>query len=402
MFKDAIPSPCSRNILFKRMFPFVAFALLAFSLTAHALPVPPPPQVAAKSFVLMDANSRQIIAQDHATERSEPASLTKLMAVYVVFQALRDGTLKLDDTATVSEKAWRTGGSRTFLELNSRVTIDELLHGVITQSGNDATVALAERMAGTEDAFVQLMNEYALKVGMMDSHFVDASGMTNDPQHYVTARDLAILSRALIKEFPQYQHYFTEKYYTWNNIRQPNRNRLLFSDSSVDGLKTGYTQKAGYCLIVTAKREKLRLIAVVMGSKSEQARANDAEALLNFGSNFFESRKLYAALAVVDDVKVWKGAQGTVSVGSLNDVYITLPKKSNKDFIIQVSADNPLIAPIPDRFPAGTLKVMVNDQTLASVPIHTLSSVPEGNIFRRAIDSAKMWINTLELFPTIQ
>jgi D-alanyl-D-alanine carboxypeptidase (penicillin-binding protein 5/6) len=217
MFKDSIQSSCSGIFLFKPMFPCVGFALLAFSLTAHALPVPPPPQVTAKSYVLMDANSGQIIAKDQATERSEPASLTKLMAVYVVFQALRDGTLKLDDTATVSEKAWRTGGSRTFLELNSRVTIDELLHGVIIQSGNDATVVLAERMAGTEDAFVQIMNEYALKLGMTDSHFVDASGLTSDPKHYVTARDLAILSRALIKEFPQYQQYFSEKYYTWNS-----------------------------------------------------------------------------------------------------------------------------------------------------------------------------------------
>jgi D-alanyl-D-alanine carboxypeptidase (penicillin-binding protein 5/6) len=218
----------------------------------------------------------------------------------------------------------------------------------------------------------------------------------------VTARDLAILSRALIKEFPQYQQYFSEKYYTWNKIRQPNRNRLLFSDPSVDGLKTGHTQKAGYCLIATAKREKLRLIAVVMGAASEQARVNDATALLNFGSNFFESRKLFAALAAIDDLKVWKGAQSTVPVGSLNDVYITVPKTTAEDLETLVRADTPLVAPIPDRLPAGTLKVVDNDQTLASIPLYTLSSVPEGNIFRRAIDSAKMWINSVDMFPTIR
>ncbi len=366
-------------------------ALLAFALNAQALPIPTPPRFNANSYVLMDANSGQIIAANHPDKASEPASLTKLMTTYVVFHALQDGMIKLGDTATISEKAWRMGGSRTFLKLGSKVTINELLHGMITQSGNDATVALAERVAGTEATFVELMNRYARKLGMKDSHFVDASGLTADPRHHTTARDLAILSRAIIDEFPQYQHYFEEKYYSWNNIRQPNRNRLLFTDPTVDGLKTGHTDKAGYCLIASANRKHLRLIAVVMGAKSESARARYAEALLNYGSTFFEGRSLYAADAPITRVPVWKGAEDAVPVGSFNALYVTLPKADAKDLRTVVQAPSELVAPVAKNTRVGTLNVMAGDSTLARVPLYTLNGVPRGNIFRRAIDTVRLW-----------
>ncbi len=249
---------------------------------AQALPIPAPPQLNARSYVLMDANSGQVIAASNPDMHSEPASLTKLMTAYVVFHALKDHVIQLDEPITISVKAWRMGGSRMFANVGSQVSVDDLLQGMIVQSGNDAAVALAEKVGGTEDTFVELMNQYAQKLGLHDTHYVDTSGLTDNPEHYVSALDLAILSRAIITEFPGYYHqFFAEKKFTWNKIPQPNRVSLLFTDPSVDGLKTGYTEKAGYCMVVSALRNNMRLIAVVMGTPSEKARAVDDEALLN-------------------------------------------------------------------------------------------------------------------------
>ncbi len=367
--------------------------LLALSASAAAaLPIPAPPQFAAKSYILMETQSDQVIAAFNADQRREPASLTKLMTAYVVFHALKDGLVRLDDTATVSERAWRMGGSRMFAKLGSQVSVDDLLQGMIVQSGNDATVALAERVGGTEDAFVQIMNQYAEKLGMKDSHFVNASGLTADKQHYMSARDLATLSRAIVDEFPQYQHYFSQHDFTWNRIKQQNRNDLLFSDATVDGLKTGDTDDAGFCLIASAKRGGMRLIAVVMGAKQMKARAVDAETLLNYGSNFFETRKLYDGGSQVSGVKVWKGAADQVGVGPLQDLYVTLPKGAYSEMQASVqSSPGGLIAPVPQGAQVGVLALTLDQRLLAQVPVYTLQAVPEGNLFRRFIDGLRLW-----------
>ena len=372
------------------------FALLLFCLAtaAHALPIPAPPQFAAKSYLLMDAHSGQVIAAFNPEQHREPASLTKLMTAYVVFHALRDGVLHLDDEATISERAWHMGGSRTFAKVGSQMRIDDLLQGMIVQSGNDAAVALAERVGGTENAFVQIMNQYAQKLGMTESHFVDASGLTADKNHYMTAHDLGLLSRAILNEFPEYMHYFSQKTFVWNKISQGNRNDLLYTDPSVDGLKTGDTDDAGYCLVATATRGDLRLIAVVMGTKTRPERGRYAESLLNYGSNFFETRKLYAAGAPVSDLKVWKGAAPSVPAGLLRDLYVTLPKGAGSSMQASVQSSAGLIAPVVAQSQVGMLNVTVDGRLLTQAPLYTLKAVDPGNIFRRMWDSMRLWLTS--------
>jgi D-alanyl-D-alanine carboxypeptidase (penicillin-binding protein 5/6) len=371
----------------------LALLLLSIAVTARAIPIPAPPQFDAKSYVLMDANSGQVIAAYNQDQHREPASLTKLMTAYVVFHALKDGVIHLDDTAMVSERAWRMGGSRMFAQLGAHISAEDLLQGMIVQSGNDATVALAERVGGSEDAFVSIMNQYADKLGMKDSHFTDASGLTADKKHYTTARDLAVLSSAIVKEFPEYQRFFMEKDFTWNKISQKNRNDLLFTDTTVDGLKTGDTDDAGYCLIASANRGAMRLISVVMGTRSMKARAQYAEALLNYGSNFFETRKLYAGGSAVSSVKVWKGVQGDVATGVVNDLYVTLPKGGYSELHATAQGHAGLIAPVAEHTSVGTLDISMGDRLLAQVPLYTLQAVPEGNIFRRMFDSVRLWFS---------
>jgi D-alanyl-D-alanine carboxypeptidase (penicillin-binding protein 5/6) len=371
----------------------LAILLLSVAATARAIPIPTPPQSDARSYALLDASSGQVIAAYNQDQHREPASLTKLMTAYAVFHALKDGVIHLDDTAVVSERAWRMGGSRMFAQLGSHITVENLLQGMIVQSGNDATVALAERIGGSEDAFVSIMNQYAEKLGMKDTHFVNASGLTADKQHYSTARDLAVLSAAIVREFPEYQHYFMEKDFTWNKISQKNRNDLLFSDTTVDGLKTGDTDDAGYCLIASAERGGMRLIAVVMGTRSTSSRALDAEALLNYGSNFFETRKLYPAGSAVSSVKIWKGAETEVQAGVINDLYVTIPKGSYGDLHATVQGRAGLVAPVAEHAEVGTLDISLGDRLLAQVPVYTLQAVPEGNLFRRLLDSMRLWFS---------
>jgi D-alanyl-D-alanine carboxypeptidase (penicillin-binding protein 5/6) len=373
--------------------PLLACLLFCIATAAHALPIPAPPQFPAKSYVLIDAHSGQLIAASNADAHREPASLTKLMTAYVVFHALRDGVLHLDDTATVSTRAWKMGGSRMFAKLGSQVKVDDLIQGMIVQSGNDATVALAERVGGTEDAFVQIMNQYAEKLGMRDTHFIDASGLTDDKHHYMSARDLGTLSRALLSEFPEYLHYFSQKTFTWNKISQGNRNDLLYSDTTVDGLKTGDTDDAGFCLVATASRGDLRLIAVVMGTKTRPERGRYAETLLNYGSNFFETRKLYATGATVADVKVWKGAESSVPAGLVRDLYVTLPKGSGSALQATVQSSAGLIAPVTDASQVGMLNVTLDGHLLTQAPLYTLRPVAEGNLFRRMWDSMRLWFS---------
>ncbi|MGH8312415.1 MAG: D-alanyl-D-alanine carboxypeptidase family protein, partial [Gammaproteobacteria bacterium] len=359
---------------------------------AQALPIPAPPQFQARSYVLMDANSGQVLAASSPDLQTEPASLTKLMTVYVVFNALKDGVISLDTSVTVSVKAWRMGGSRMFANVGSQVSVENLLQGVIVQSGNDASVALAERVGGSEDSFVGLMNEYAKRLGMRNTHYVDASGLTNDPAHHTSAHDLALLSQAIINQFPDYyRRFFSEKTFTWDRITQSNRVSLLFTDPSVDGLKTGFTDSAGYCMVTSALRDGMRLIAVVMGTPSEKARAIDDEALLNYGFNFYETRRLYAAGTAVTEIKAWKGADRRVPVGVLHDLYITVPKGTSAQLSARLQTPAGLVAPIAARSPAGQVEVSYDGKTLLDAPLYTLHAVPEGNIFRRIIDSVRLW-----------
>ncbi|HVC37645.1 MAG TPA: D-alanyl-D-alanine carboxypeptidase family protein [Gammaproteobacteria bacterium] len=375
---------------------FVAYALslltLCLTVAAQAIPIPSPPQLNARSYVLMDANSGQVIAASNPDMHSEPASLTKLMTAYVVFHALKDNVIQLQEPVTISAKAWRMGGSRMFANVGGQVSVENLLQGLIVQSGNDAAVALAEKVGGTEDTFAELMNKYAQKLGLKNTHYVDASGLTSDPEHYVSALDLAIVSRAIIDEFPNYyQHFFAEKQFTWNKITQPNRVSLLFTDPSVDGLKTGYTEKAGYCMVVSALRNGMRLIAVVMGTPSEKARAVDDEALLNYGFNFYESHELYAAGTVLTNLRAWKGAGGNVPVGVTHNVYVTIPKGSYPQLSASLQTPSGLIAPLAAGTAAGSVSVSYDGKTLNETPLYTLQAVPEGNIFRRIMDSVRLW-----------
>jgi D-alanyl-D-alanine carboxypeptidase (penicillin-binding protein 5/6) len=385
------PLPLSRCPLRSKF--LLACLLSSFVAVTQALPIPAPPQFPAKSYVLMDAHSGQVIAESNGEQRREPASLTKLMTAYVVFHALKDGVLHLDDTATVSERAWKMGGSRMFAKLGDQIKVDDLLQGMIVQSGNDATVALAERVGGTEDAFVQIMNQYAEKLGMRDSHYVDASGLTNDKNHYMSAHDLGVLSRALINEFPQYLHYFSQKTFAWNKISQGNRNDLLYTDISVDGLKTGDTDDAGYCLVATATRGDLSLIAVVMGTKTRPERGRYAETLLNYGSNFFETRKLYAAGAAVANVKVWKGAEDSVAAVLAQDMYVTIPKSGDASLQANAQTSAGVVAPVADHSQLGMLNVTVDGRLLTQAPLYTLKAVPEGGFFHRLVDSVRLWFS---------
>ena len=376
----------------QRLLAYILGFLFSWAGAAQALPIPAPPQFQAKSYVLMDANSGQVLAASNPDTQTEPASLTKLMTVYVVFHALKDGVIKLDTPVTVSVKAWRMGGSRMFANVGSQVTVENLLQGVVVQSGNDAAVALAERVGGTENTFVELMNQYAQKLGMQNTHYVDASGLTDDPGHHTSAQDLAIVSRAIINEFPDYyRRFFSEKSFTWDKITQPNRVSLLFTDPSVDGLKTGFTDQAGYCMVVSALRNGMRLIAVVMGTPSEKARAIDNEALLNYGFNFYETHKLYAAGATVTQLRAWKGADSRVPVGVTHDLYVTIPKGSYSQLAASLRTPSGLVAPIAAGAAAGQVDVSYDGKTLLDAPLYALKAVPEGNIFKRMLDTVRLW-----------
>ncbi|MDE2235400.1 MAG: D-alanyl-D-alanine carboxypeptidase [Gammaproteobacteria bacterium] len=383
-----------RGVLLRsQRFTCIAAGLLACCICqiSYAIPIPAPPQLNARSYILMDANSGQVIAASNPDMHSEPASLTKLMTAFVVFHALKDHVIQLDEPVTISAKAWRMGGSRMFANVGSKVSVDDLLQGMIVQSGNDAAVALAEKVGGTEGTFVELMNKYAQELGLRDTHYVDASGLTNNPEHYVSARDLAILSRAIITEFPDYYHkFFAEKEFTWDKITQQNRVSLLFTDPGVDGLKTGYTEKAGYCMVVSALRNNTRLIAVVMGTPSEKARAVDDEALLNYGFNFFEDHLLYAAGTEITKIRAWKGAGGYVPVGVTRDLYVTIPKGSYSQLHASQNTPAGLVAPISAGTVAGEIDVSLDGKSLVKAQLYALQAVPEGNIFRRMFDSIRL------------
>jgi D-alanyl-D-alanine carboxypeptidase (penicillin-binding protein 5/6) len=370
----------------------VALLLMCVSYVAAAvaLPMAPPPELAAKAWLLLDVQSGQVLAEKNADKRIEPASLTKLMSAYLDFAAIRAGRLKLSDTVPVSEHAWKAEGSRMFIEPNKPVTVDELLRGMIVQSGNDATIALAERVGGSEAGFVQMMNQQAQRLGMTGSHFVNATGLP-DPQHYTTARDLARLAAAIVRDFPEFYPLYSIKAYRYNNITQPNRNRLLWSDPSVDGMKTGHTESAGYCLIASGKRDNRRLLSVVLGTAADSVRAMESQRLLNYGFQFYDTVKLYAKNQAVTNLKVWKGSSSTVKAGFTRDLYISLPRGQGKDIKATLTTRQPLLAPLVAGQQVGTVSLTLNGKPLAQYPLLALQNVGVANIIGRAWDGLLLW-----------
>jgi D-alanyl-D-alanine carboxypeptidase (penicillin-binding protein 5/6) len=367
--------------------------LLLLVAAAHAdasQPVPPPPKFEATSWVLMDQLSGQVLVGQRADDAVEPASITKLMTAYAVFQALKDGKLKLDTEVPISERAWRSEGSRTYLDLDSRVPVEVLIQGMIVQSGNDATIALAEAVGGTEDTFAALMNQYAQRLGMTHSHFQNSTGLPGD-EHKMSASDIAKLTRAIIAEFPEYYRWYSQREFTWNKIRQPNRNGLLARDPSVDGVKTGMTEAAGYCLVSSAKREGTRLIAVVTGTKSMKAREDASLALLNYGFNFFETRALKKAGEELAVQRVYKARGGHAAVGLAEDLVLTLPRGEADGVEFTIELAPKVFAPLTKADRIGTLRALLRGKVVAEAPLRPLADVPRGNIFRRIWDTILSW-----------
>lgn len=370
---------------------FLSALLLAAPLHVMAADIPPPPALAVKSYVLLDVNSDNIIAEKGATARIEPASLTKVMTAYLVFKALKNGHLKSDQVLPVSTVAWQAEGSRMFIEPNRPVTVEELLHGLIVQSGNDASIALAEGVAGSEEIFAQLMTKEAKRLGMNNTNFVNSTGLPDDA-HYTTAHDLALLAAALIQDFPDhYQRHYSVKEYTYNNITQPNRNRLLWLDPYVDGIKTGHTKSAGYCLMTSAKRGDMRLISVVLGAASENARATESQKLLNYGFQFHESQLVYKAGQAINQLKVWKGSDNTLAATVAKDLFITLPKGEYSRVKAKVTSKQPLIAPIKAGDEVGTIDFILDDKVIDSQKLVAAKDVGIAGFFGRLWDTIRLW-----------
>ena len=372
------------------MIRLLAILLFVIPLAVRA-DAPPPPPVAAKSWLLMDVTSGQIIASQNPNERVEPASLTKLMTAYLVFTALKEKKIQTTQSVNISERAWKMGGSRMFAEPRKPVTVDELLRGMIVQSGNDATVALAETVAGSEEVFAQMMNKEAARLGLKDTSFTNSTGWP-DPKLYSTANDLARLAAALIRDFPeQYGALYSLKDFRYNNITQPNRNRLLWLDPNVDGVTTGHTEAAGYCLIASAKRSDRRLLSVVLGTASDSARAQESQKLLNYGFQFYDTVRLFDTTKPVGTVRVWKGTDNEVGAGVRTDLFVTVPRgeadKLKADFVSQ----QPLVAPLSAGQPVGSIRVTLDGKPFGEYPAVAMKSVPVAGFFGRLADTVRLW-----------
>lgn len=371
----------------------VLLTLLLFcplSWAAEPIPVPAPPDLPASSYLLVDFHSGRELASKNPDQRLDPASLTKLMTVYIAFHELKAGHLSMETPVRVSEKAWRAEGSRMFIEVGSKVTIGELLQGIIVQSGNDASIAIAEHIAGSEATFAQLMNQYAAKLGMSQTHFTNATGLPHE-QHYSTARDLSKLAAALIREFPDYYRLYSEREYSYNGITQYNRNKLLWRDSTVDGLKTGHTQAAGYCLVTSAEREGMRLVSVLLGASSEDARADQSQALLNYGFRFFETRRLYQANATLHTQRVWKGESESLPLGLMEDLYVTIPRGQYDSLKGSMNVNSQIMAPVAAHKQVGDVVVTLGGEVVRKAPLVALSAVPEGGWWSRTVDEVLLW-----------
>ena len=348
--------------------------------------IPEAPSIAAKAYILMDHNSGIILSANNENEKRSPASLTKLMTSYVVFKRLTEEFITLDDEEKISEKAWRTGGSKSFIEVGKMIKLEDLLQGMIIQSGNDASVALAEHVAGSEGTFVLFMNDYAQQIGMENTRFENASGLPHDDQ-YTTAKDMALLSSAMIREFPVYYEWYSQKEFTYNNITQTNRNKLLFTDSTVDGLKTGWTQKAGYCLVTSANRVDMRLISVVLGSDSPAIRTSETEKLLDYGFRFFETQSVND---ISHQVRVYKSEKANIKVGVADSSYLTLPRNQFRYTTQTINLNQDLIAPISQGEQVGELVVSFNDQNIATLPLIALENTAEAGFISKMIDTIKL------------
>ena len=358
----------------------------------QAAAVAPPPSLAVKAYLLTDFNSGTIIAMHKKDERVEPASLTKIMTAYVTFDAIQQGHLKLDQTLPVSEKAWKVEGSKMFIEPNKPVTVDELLHGMIIQSGNDASITLAEGVAGSEEQFAQMMNKQATKLGMTNTRYMNATGLP-EKTHFTTASDLAILATALIRDFPlEYRRLYSVKEYSYNKITQPNRNRLLWLDANVDGMKTGHTESAGYCLISSAKRGDTRMISVLLGAVSEAMRASESQKLLNYGFQFYESTKVYKQNQTINTMRVFKGQDKIVSATIIKDFYLTLPKGDYAKVKANMISQQPLIAPIKAGQTIGKISFTLNGKIINEQKLVAAKSVDEAGFVGRIIDSVKLML----------
>ena len=354
---------------------------------------PVAPTIAAASWVLVDTLSGQTLGAANPDERRDPASLTKLMTAYVAFGALRSKTITPSQMVQVSQQAWKAEGSRMFVEPRKAVSVDELLHGVIIQSGNDASIAVAEVVAGSEEAFVAKMNAEAARLKLASTHFTNATGLSN-PQHYSTAGDIARLAASLIRDYPEFYPMYSQKEFRYNNITQSNRNRLLWTDPYVDGVKTGHTDAAGWCLVASAKRGDRRLVSVVLGAASDSSRAAESQKLLNWGFQAFDTVSLYQSGKPVTTLRVWKGAKRDVNAGFVADRYLTLPKGKADKLALTLESREPLVAPVLSGQPVGVVKVALEGQAVAEFPMIALEEVPLANLFGRAVDTVKLWFTS--------
>ena len=354
---------------------------------------PKAPQINASSYILMDFHSGHVLASDNPNLQVEPASITKMMTAYVVFSEIKSGNLSLDDVITVSEKAWRTGGSKMFIEVDKQVGVEDLIRGMIVQSGNDACVALAEHIAGSEEVCASMMNQHAKKLGMHDSNFLNATGLPAEG-HLVTANDVAKLGIALIAEFPDLYHFYSEKEFTFNKIKQHNRNTLLYRDPTVDGFKTGHTEAAGYCLATSAMRNGMRLVSVIMGTESEKARADETQKLINYGFRFFETHKLYRAGEQQVQPEIWKGEEESIALGLAEDLFITIPKGTYDQLEASVDIPGLLTAPIQQGTQLGTLNIKLNGQAVMQKPLVALQTAEQAGWWSRSMDGIGLWFKS--------
>jgi D-alanyl-D-alanine carboxypeptidase (penicillin-binding protein 5/6) len=377
-------------MLMRPILALLVFLLPQLSLAQQAaLPIPAVPPIAAKAYVLFDFTSGQPLVMHNPHERVEPASLTKLMTAYLVFNALKQKTIKPDQVVPVSERAWRAEGSRMFIEPRKPVTVDELIRGMIVQSGNDACIALAEVIAGSEEIFAQMMSREAQRLGMKNTSFMNSTGLPH-PQHYSTAHDLAVLAAAIVRDFPEHYPLYSLREFRYNNITQANRNRLLWLDSTVDGMKTGYTENAGYCLVTSARRGERRLISVVLGTASESVRASESQKLLNYGFQFYDSVRLYEKNQPVATLQVWKGGSNSVRAGFTSDFYLALPKGQADRIKASVESLQPLLAPISAGQQVGVMKLTLDGKPFRELPVVALEAVPLAGIFGRGWDSIRL------------
>lgn len=398
------------RVLFRNLRPLllpvmlVSLVLMTAQVLAQAVPtpqvptpqtmIPAPPQIAAKSWFLMDADSGRVLVEHNADERLPPASLTKLMTAYLVERELDRGNIGMDDMVRVSENAWRTGGSKMFIEVDTEVSVRDLLYGIIIASGNDASVAVAEHLAGGESPFADLMNQHATRLGLHNTNFTNATGLPH-PEQYSSARDMALLSQYIINDYPEHYAVYAERYFTYSDIRQPNRNRLLWRDPTVDGLKTGWTTEAGYGLVASAKRDDMRLISVVMGTSSEEARAQETQKLLSYGFRYYETMNLYEQGAVLNTPRIWGGERNELRVGVDENVFMTVPRARNQELGARLDIRQDLSAPISQGDRVGTLEVRLGDDIVGEQALVALESIEEGNIFKRLFDQVRRFFSNL-------